>query len=353
MGLVDISKIDGNMSAKTKIDRSGFDFYSVDDAPFRIYGVKKIDGKYRRLTEEVAKTVNFKVHLLHANTAGGRIRFVSDSKRLAFIVKGEFGMPGENLAYLNCASLDVYANGSYYGIARGGTNYPVTYYESVVSNEAFAKGERLYTVYMPCYGEAHEIFIGIEKGASLKVAPDYTYEKPVVFYGSSITQGACASRGGLAYEAILEREFDFDYLNLGFSGNANGEQSMARYIAGLDMCAFVLDYDYNARNPRELLETHEPFYKTVREQNPNLPIIMISMPKYDLTEEDLERYKIIKATYDNAVASGDENVYLIFGKDLLFGVGSEGLSDGIHPNDLGFRYMSRGIAEKLRLALKL
>ena len=126
---------------------------------------------------------------------------------------------------------------------------------------------------------------------------------------------------------------------------------MAEYINTLDISVLVMDYDHNARSLDELMNTHEPFYKTVRAAHPDLPIIMISMPKYDLNERDYKRYLIIKNTYDNAVKAGDKNVYLIFGKELLEGIESEGLCDGCHPNDLGFKAMAKGILPVIKKAL--
>ena len=353
MSIIDLGKIDKNMDAAKIIeDKSGYDFYDVDEAPFRIYGVEKKDGKYRRLDEAFAESVSRGVGILHSNTAGGRIRFRTNSKSLAFLIKCDGGLPTENGAYLNKVGLDVYADGRFFGVTRGGNTFPNTYYETILTSQGIAPGEKTFTVYMPNYGELHEVYIGIEKGATLGSAPDYTYEKPIVYYGSSITQGGCASRPGNAYPSVIERMLDSNYINLGFSGNCKAEPQMAEYIAGLDMSLFVYDYDHNTPSLEHLMATHEPLYKVVREKNPTLPIIMISMPKYDLTEYDTARYEIIKRTYDNAVAAGDKNVYLIFGKDLLRGIESDGLADGCHPNDLGFFFMAKGLYPVLKEILE-
>ena len=349
--MIDISKIDKNMTASKVIDKTGYDFYDIDEAPFRIYGVYRDGEKYRRLPPEVAETVNEGVLILHANTAGGRVRFVTDSKKIAFLIWGNGSLPTENGAYLNRGSLDVYADGRFMGVTRGGNDFPLTYYESAVG-EFDETRDRLITAYMPNYGEIHKIIVGVEHGSKIYEAPDYKYEKPVLFYGSSITQGGCASRPGLSYESDIERDADMNYINLGFSGRAHGEQTMAKYISSLDISALVLDYDHNARDAEDLENTHEPFFKTVRAACPDLPVIMVSMPKYDLTKEDYARYLVIKKTYDNAIARGDKNVYLIFGKELLEGVESEGLCDGCHPNDLGFKAMAKGILPIILKALE-
>lgn len=116
----------------------------------------------------------------------------------------------------------------------------------------------------------------------LKQAPKYAVKKPVVYYGSSITQGACASRPGNCYESILSRRLDCDYINLGFSGSAKGEDAIVDYIIGLDMSVFVMDYDYNAPTPEHLEKTHSKMFKAIRAEHPTLPIIIMPRPKFYL-----------------------------------------------------------------------
>ena len=129
----------------------------------------------------------------------------------------------------------------------------------------------------PAYVRDLCLELGLDTGAAIRPAPSYPNKK-VVFYGSSITQGACASRPGNSYEAMVARRFGFDYVNLGFSGNAKGEDTMAAYIAGLDMDVFVYDYDHNAPTLEHLAKTHEPFFNIIREKRPDLPVVMISRP---------------------------------------------------------------------------
>ena len=351
MSKLDITKIDKNMDAVTKIDKSGFDFYNIDDEPFRIYGVYRDGEWYRRLPEALAEKVSRGVHILHTNTAGGRVRFITNSRRFAFIYKGDGGTPSDNGGYLNRSGFDLYADGEFVTTARCGNKFPVTYYEHIGNELVGERRDRVITVNFPNYGAVSELLIGLEEGSTLKRAPDYTYECPVVYYGSSITQGGCASRPGLSYQGVLSRWLDTNYINLGFSGNAKGEPIMAKYIAGLEMSAFVYDYDHNAPTAEHLAATHEPFFKIIREAHPDLPIIIMTRPKYSLDEDELRRAEIIKGTYKRALASGDKNVYYIFGHDLMEEIGSEGLVDGAHPNDLGFRYMALGIRPLLEKIL--
>ena len=136
-------------------------------------------------------------------------------------------------------------------------------------------------------------------------------DRPLVFYGSSITQGGCASRPGNNYMNHACRWLDADFINLGFSGSAKGELCVADYIASLELSAFVMDYDHNAKSVKQLKETHEKFFKTIRAAQPNLPIIVVSGPRDGSYEPYRQRRDIIKRTYDHAVAAGDKNVYFV------------------------------------------
>lgn len=119
---------------------------------------------------------------------------------------------------------------------------------------------------------------------------------------------------------------------------------MAEYIAGIEMCAFVFDYDYNAPNAEHLRNTHEKFFKIVREANPKLPIIMLSQHSDRIPEAE-ERRRIIFDTYNNAVKNGDNNVYCIDGFTLF--PNRDCTVDGCHPTDLGFWFMAEKIGDVL------
>ena len=146
---------------------------------------------------------------------------------------------------------------------------------------------------------------------------------------------------------------DCDHINLGFSGNAKGEEAIAEYIAGLKMSAFVYDYDHNAPNPAHLAATHERMFRIIRNAQPELPILMLTRPKYYLEETEKERLEIVRRTYENALAAGDKNVYFIPGPELLMDlVREEALVDNCHPADGGFISMAYVIGEKLKEILK-
>ncbi len=338
----DISRIDSNFAVETKIDKKDIKFHKSDESPFKVYGVFRENGKYRRMPESVAKSVSEGVYALHSNTAGGRVRFVTDSPYIAIHTKmdGLGKMP--HFALTGSVGFDLYANNQYvksfvppFDIENG--------YESIVEFEEST--QRQITINFPLYSNVKELYIGLKEGSLLKEPEPYKNKEPIVYYGSSITQGGCASRPGMSYQAIVSRNFDYDYINLGFSGNAKAEDEMIDYIKNLDMSVFVYDYDYNAPTAEHLKKTHEKMFKEIRKRNPLLPVIIMSRPKHFLTKEEKTRRNIIETTYRNAVLSGDKNVYFIDGEALTGLCKDSGTVDNCHPTDFGFASMAQALTE--------
>ena len=345
-----IAEIDKNLAVETKIEREGLCFYDVRQDPFRIHGVFWENGMFRRIPEAVAKSVSEGVYNLHSNGAGGRVRFVTDSPYVA--IKTEY-IPGKmpHFAFSGSAGFDLY--GTNLCAANEEENrYMGTFmppldvkdgYESVID---FAEGvEREITINLPLYSSVKKLYIGLKDGCVVKETPEYRVKKPVVYYGSSITQGGCASKPGSSYESILSRRFDCDYINLGFAGNAKGEDEIVDYIKGLDMSVFVLDYDHNAPTTEHLANTHSKMFKAIRAAQPKLPIIIMPRPKYYLTAEEKIRFEIVHNTYIEAKEAGDENVYFISGRKLMEIVEDNGTVDNCHPTDSGFFSMACAVAE--------
>jgi hypothetical protein len=290
------------------------------------------------------------VHHLHANTAGGRVRFVTDSPYIA--ISAKFGSVGRmnHFPLTGSAGFDLYTGTHYLNTYRPPMDLADSFESVIDINDGV---EREYTINFPLYSDVLSLYIGLKDGCTLKAAPKYSIEKPVVFYGSSITQGGCASRPGNSYQSILSREFDFDYLNLGFSGNAKAEDVISDYIAGLDMSFFVYDYDHNAPTVEHLADTHEKMFRKIRAAHPDLPILMLTRPKYYLTKPEERRLEIVRHTYENALAAGDENVYFIPCPDLLIELVRESaLVDNCHPGDSGFVSMAYVIGKKMKEIIK-
>ena len=201
--------------------------------------------------------------------------------------------------------------------------------------------------------EIKKMFIGIKNGSKIGKGKKYVNEKPVVFYGSSITHGAAAGRPGNTYESFISQKYNLNYTNLGFAGGAKGQTVMAEHIASLEMSAFVCDYDHNAPDAKHLEATHYPFYEIIRKKHPDIPYIMISRPDGNINskfvEKSNERKSVIINSYQKAKDNGDENVYFIDGDTLFDGEFYYSCtSDGAHPNDIGFMRM----ADKIGMVIK-
>lgn len=348
---MDIAQIDRNFAVQTSLDIDNIKFYDAKDERFSLYGVFYEDGMYRRLPESVAQAVSTRVHALHANTAGGRLKFCTNSSFVA--IKAVMPTIGKmpHFALTGSAGFDLYIGKKEIYFGSFVPPFDITDgYEKAIR---FKDNKlREITINFPLYSSVSQLYIGLEEGAVLKKASGYKYEKPIVFYGSSITQGGCASRPGNAYQSILSRALQADHLNLGFSGSAQAEDAIAQYIKNLDMSVFVYDYDHNSPNLQHLQDTHQKMFLTIREHRPELPILLLSRPKYYLTEEEKERLAVIKKTYTDALAAGDRNTYFIEGPKLMAYVKDGGTVDGCHPNDLGFYSMAKALTKQLKPILK-
>ena len=212
-----------------------------------------------------------------------------------------------------------------------------------------------YTLNMPHFAEVKQLSVGVAKGRRMERGLCYRNDRPVLFYGSSITHGAAAGRPGNTYENFISQRYYLHYRNLGFAGNAKGEPAMAEYVADCEMLAFVCDYDHNAPSVEHLAQTHYPFYETVRRKHPEIPYIMVSKPDFFRDPiNNAKRRAVILESYNKAIASGDRNVYFIDGETLFDGDCSESCtSDGCHPNDLGFYRMANKIGSVLAQVLGL
>ena len=347
---------DENLLVEKEIKRDDLVWRNARSAPFLISGVYYDGGKFRRLPEEVAMATSSAVHFLHANTSGGRIRFKTNSRFVAINAKYSYVCRFAHFSLTGSAGFDLYAKDEGEDIESFRADYSPPYdmtdgYESRF--EMDDERMREITINMPLYSDITDVEIGLSEGAVLLAPEPYRAPKPIVYYGNSITQGACASRPGNGFAAYAARQVGCDHINLGFSGSGRGELAIAEYIASLDMSLFVLDYDHNAPTPEFLEETHENFFKIVRKAHPSLPIIMISRPVYYPKPDEIVRRDIVKKTYENAVAAGDKNVYFIDGTTLLEECKNHGTVDGIHPTDYGFACMAKKICPVIKEILCL
>ena len=347
-----LSEIDKNF-AVSQVGSTEFVFRNCLEAPFRVYGLRvpnAEDPHFMRLPQRLADQVNENVKLLASCTSGGRVRFRTDSALVAIRAKMHNITKAPHFPMTGTAGFDIYADGTYRGTF-------VPPYEIADGFEAKVdlRGKKMrdIIIHMPLYAGVISLEIGVEPGSELLPGDGYTYTTPVLYYGSSITQGGCASRPGNSYQNIISRKLDCDYVNLGFSSGALAEECMIDYMAGLPMSVFVMDYDHNAPTPEYLEATHEKMYRRFRKACPDTPIVMITMPKVTATENSIRRRATILSTYEKAKAEGDSKVYFIDGHEMMAALGDDGgLVDDCHPNDLGFLCMARTIGAVVKEILE-
>ncbi len=333
-------------------------FCHITENPIKIYGLAVTDKEKRqfwKLPQHVMDVLP-QYDFLGKRTAGGRVRFKTNSGKM--IIKMTLAQTKEdiNIPLSGSAGADVYLGS---GIESRFIGYiaPKEHVMEEISVEkefSLTGNMEIVTINLPRNDHLYSMEIGIEDDAEILCAPEYKFENPIVFYGSSITEGGCAPLAGNAYTSMVCRWLDSNYINLGFSGSARGELEMAHYINTIDnMSIFVMDYDHNAKTSEELEATHEPFYREIRKANPDLPIIMMSRPDVDFDIEDsIVRRDIVKATYDKAVAEGDTNLWFIDGFTLFGEFGRhECTIDGTHPNTLGFMRMAEKVYPLLKQIL--
>lgn len=367
-----IIELDKNFNINSNIDVSDIVWISGNDKALKVHGAynkalyPETDAKpeYIRMDPDVACKANNCVYTYFTNTSGIRVRFKTDSEYIAINCKWDNMSQIPHITAVGSSGFDFYVK------ADGKERFVKAFFPPIENNGAKNGYEGIYhfttkemreiTINFPLYNDVSEFYLGLQRDASINAAEDYKFKTPIVYYGSSITQGGCASRPGNAYQAILSRAFDADFINLGFSDGARGEEVMANYIASLDMCAFVYDYDHNAKTSDMLLETHYPFYKIVREKHPDIPIICMTRPcpiktfGAPFTKEWFVeiRQDIVRDTCRKAKEAGDNNIYFLNGAEFFAGEGVDCCTvDGNHPNDLGFYRMAKALAPVLAKAL--
>ena len=342
MSHTDIASIDPNFNVSESFGREDVLLRNCREEPFTVHGLMWTEGRFRRMPREIAEATSQGVTYLHQSTAGGRCRFVTDSPFVA--IKAEQPTQGRmcHFAFAGSAGFDMYADGVYVK-----TFIPtLDNTKGIVGIFDFGvRKSREIMIDFPLYSPVSDLYIGLAPDAALSKARPYKISVPAVFYGSSITQGGCASRPGTCYQAPLSRHFDMDYINLGFSGNAKGADVMIDYLASLETSLFFLDYDHNAPTVEHLAATHEKLFLAFRKTHPETPVIMMSRPKARLSAQEVERRAVVETTYKNALARGDKNVYFLDGTALTALCGNEGTVDNCHPTDYGFASMAKAIIE--------
>ncbi len=357
---VDIERLDPNMTL-TKADSDGIAWLDPRSAPFRLVGFPWIgeDHVYRRLPVEPDWEIRGPVDSLANCTAGGQIHFRSNSQRILLRVRlrqssGMYHMPATGQSgfdlYLGEPGKQRYFSTSRFDANAG--DYEVTLFEG---NEAL----RHFTLNFPLYNGVEAVEIGVVAGASVSSPMPFSAPGKIIVYGTSITQGGCAARPGMAYSNILSRWLNLEFVNLGFSGNGRGELALAKLISQIDNQSLVI-LDYQANAGETIRDTLEPFIEELRRTRPQIPLLVISKIRYAAEIADEARMKAAvslaafqKALVERLRTQGDRYIHFLDGAGLLGESADECTVDGVHPTDLGFMRMAEGIAPAIQRILEL
>ena len=216
-------------------------------------------------------------------------------------------------------------------------------------------GERDYAIYLPLYNGTQSLRIGVPAATKFQPIPPRT-QQPIVFYGTSITHGACASRPGMPHPAILGRRLNRPVVNLGFSGNGRMEIEVGRFLAEIDAAAFVIDCLPNI-TAADVTARTQPLVKLLREARPQTPIVLVEDRSYSSSwlissqaERNLTSRNALQQQYKQLLDAGIEKLFYVDGESLL-GDDRDDTTDGSHPSDLGFFRHAEALEPVLRNAL--
>lgn len=313
------------------------------------------DGVLRRLPARLKDKVPPAVWALSQHTSGGRLRFISDTTALAIRARFDHLAHMNNMPRSGQLGLDLWIEGEYWRPLFPTTN-------TADFCEAFfvqiPRQRREYCIYLGLYGPIEIMALGVDEEALIEPPSPFALDKPIVFYGSSITQGGCATRAGMSYPAIVCRRLNLDFVNLGFSGAGRGEPSVAEAIAEIEAACYVMDWAQNCPTLEEFASRYGPFLDILRRAHPHTPIICIT-PIFSLTElwGGNDKFAAMRDFIRQEVAwrqkAGDRHIYIVEGFSLLGPDDREGLVDASHPNDWGFMKMAQGLEPVLRDVLQL
>lgn len=313
---------------------------------------------YDRFPAKAEGAVRKAVWDLSRHSAGLSVRFVTDAATISArwtLRSDRLAMP--HMPATGVSGLDLYVK------LRSGWHWVANGRPSKVENEQvllrhWPGGRREYMLYMPLYNGVKSVEIGVPEGAVLEAAPlRGPGVKPVLFYGSSILQGGCASRPGMVYTSIIGRRLDWPVWNFGFSGNGKSEPEIAALFAELDPAVYVYDSLPNL-TVEEAKERVEPFLRTLRKTHPKTPIVLVENALYTDIQFNEERRKLIteknrilRSVYEKLRKEGDKNLrYVPAGE--LYGNDGEAAVDGTHATDVGFMRMADVITPVLKPLLK-
>ena len=293
---------------------------------------------------------------LSRDSAGMMVRFQTDSSLIwADYTLLRERLNGVNMTPIGASGLDLYARDDagewrWVGVAR-----PEKKEVRVQLANQLAPGLREYAIYLPLYNGVEKLSIGVDPLSQFTPLAPRT-DKPIVFYGTSITHGASASRPGMVHTAILGRRFDRSVINLGFSGNGRMDAAVGDLLNKIDAAVYVIDCLPNM-DAGAVREKCIPLVNQLRTAHPTTPIVLVEdrrfsnswiQPNKDQFHND--NHAALRECFEKLQTSGVTGLFYIPGDDLL-GSDAEGTIDGSHPNDLGFLRQADVMAPILRAAL--
>ena len=319
-------------------------------------GFADTDAYFDRFPARAKAVVRADVWNLSRHTSGMSVRFETDSPGI--YARYELTQPERNMPHMaatGVSGLDIYGKlpdgkWQWFGVAR-----PVAQQIVAALGNDIAPGRRAYVVNLPLYNGVKSLEIGVRKGTGFWPTPPRK-DKPILVYGTSITQGACASRPGMSFVNILGRRLDRPVLNFGFSGNGRLEIEVGRLLAELDPAIYVIDCIANA-TVEQIEKRTVPLVKLLRAARASTPILLLDERRDgsetllpDLFKTREEKTPPFKKAYDALVAEGVANVHFRTGDDVL-GKDGEATVDGSHPNDLGMMRYADALEPDLRKLL--
>ncbi|HBJ38649.1 MAG TPA: hypothetical protein DDZ51_28645 [Planctomycetaceae bacterium] len=277
---------------------------------------------------------------LSRDSAGMMVRFKTDATAIHVdykLRKANLAMP--HMPATGVSGVDLYARDEAGRWRWVQVTRPTTQEVKAEIISGLAPGWREYAAYLPLYNGVESMSIGVKPDSKFEgLAPR---EKPIVFYGTSITHGACASRPGMVHTAILGRRLDMPVVNLGFSGNGRMDQAVGDFLVQVDAAAYVIDCLPNM-GPADVSQKCVPLVKQIRAAKPDTPIVLVEDRRF--TNEWItpakkkfhdENHAALKQAYQTLVQDGVTGLSYVPG-DVLYGDDSEGATDASHANDLGF-----------------
>jgi lysophospholipase L1-like esterase len=344
--------------AKAKTDADGTAWYNVQLLGVEGKGWGNTRAPFDRLPAKAEGVVRPAVWGLSRHSAGMCVRFATDAPAIRArwtLTSAKLEMP--HMPATGVSGVDLYV--------RVGTKWrwlacgrPTMKTNTLALVDNLPEEKREYMLYLPLYNGVESVELGVPKANKVHTLPRPAgKEKPIVFYGTSITQGGCASRPGMVHTAILGRWLDRPVINLGFSGNGTMDKEVADLLAELDPCVYVIDCLPNM-TAQQVAERTEPLVQALRKRHPDTPIVLVEDRTYTdafLVQERARRNQTsraaLKDVYQKLKSAGVGNLHYLSGEELL-GEDGEGTVDGSHPTDLGFLRQAEAFAGVLRPLLQ-